>query len=66
MKEHHDPEVIAITGVKPKKNQINLAKNPKYADKLKEMEGVLLSEIAAWTTPIGFGISRTTDSRFRS
>ena len=53
MKEHHDQEVIAITGVKPKKNQINLAKNPKYADKLKEMEGVLLSEIAAWTTPIG-------------
>ena len=54
MKEHHDPEVIAITGVKPKKNQINLAKNPKYADKLKEMEGVLLSEMRRLDDPYRF------------
>ena len=54
MKEHHDPEVIAITGVKPKKNQTNLAKDPKYAEKLKEMEGVLLSEMRRLDDPYRF------------
>ena len=28
MKEHHDPKVAAMTGVKPTKNQVNLAKDP--------------------------------------
>jgi choline-sulfatase len=44
LKEHHDPDVVALTGNQPKPNQLNLAENPKYADKLAEMEALLLSE----------------------
>ena len=44
LKEHHAPAVVALTGNKPKPNQVNLADNPKYADKLKEMEDLLLTE----------------------
>jgi choline-sulfatase len=42
--EHHAPAVIALTGNTPKKNQINLAGDPKYANKLAEMEALLLAE----------------------
>ncbi len=41
---HHDPAVMALTGIRPKNNQVNLAGDPKYADKLAEMEAPLLSE----------------------
>jgi hypothetical protein len=51
MKEHHDPRVVAMTGVKPTKNQVNLAKDPKYADKLKEMEALLLAEMRSMDDP---------------
>jgi hypothetical protein len=44
LKEHHAPEVVAFTGNQPKPNQVNLADDPKYADKLAEMEALLLSE----------------------
>lgn len=44
LEQHHDPKVAALTGIKPEKNQINLAGDPKYADKLKEMEDLLLAE----------------------
>ncbi|VGO12383.1 Arylsulfatase [Pontiella desulfatans] len=44
IKEHHDPDVVAFTGNQPKPNQLNLADDPKYADKLAEMEALLLSE----------------------
>ena len=52
--EHHYPKVVAMTGVKPKKNQVNLAKNPSYAAKLKEMEGLLLSEMRRLDDPYRF------------
>ena len=45
LKEHHDSAVIALTGNKPKKNQVDLAEDPKYAKKLKEMEALLLQEM---------------------
>jgi len=44
LQQHHDPAVVALTGNRPKPNQVNLAGNPKYADKLKEMEALLLAE----------------------
>ncbi|MFC1766366.1 sulfatase-like hydrolase/transferase [Planctomycetota bacterium] len=44
LQQHHDPAVVALTGFKPKPHQVNLADNPKYADKLKEMEALLLAE----------------------
>lgn len=43
--QHHDPIVTHLTGLSPKPNQTNLADNPIYADKLKEMEELLLSEM---------------------
>lgn len=43
--EHHDPKIIALTGITPKPNQTNLAEDPKYADKLAAMEALLLSEM---------------------
>ena len=54
IREHHDPKVAAMTGVKPTKNQINLAKDPKYAVKLKEMEALLLSEMRRFDDPYRF------------
>ncbi|MCO8123099.1 alpha-L-fucosidase [Stieleria sp. TO1_6] len=43
--EHHDPKVIALTGYTPNPKQINLASDPAYAGKLKEMEQILLDEM---------------------
>jgi choline-sulfatase len=45
VKEHHDPAVIALTGVKPEKHQLNLATDPRHAAKLAEMQALLLSEM---------------------
>jgi arylsulfatase A-like enzyme len=45
LKEHHDPQVVALTGVTPTKDQVNLAGDPRYVDKLEEMEALLLSEM---------------------
>ena len=54
MKEHHVPAVMALTGAKPGPGQINLASHPKYANKLKEMESVLLSEMRRHDDPYRF------------
>ena len=51
IKEHHDPKVVALTGIKPTQNQLNLADNPKYAVKLKEMEALLLTEMRRLDAP---------------
>ena len=51
IKEHHDPKVIALTGFKPTPNQVNLAGNPKYAAKLKQMEALLLAEMRRHDDP---------------
>ncbi len=45
LKEHHDPKVIALTGVTPTPNQTNLASDPRHANKLHEMEELLLTEM---------------------
>jgi arylsulfatase A-like enzyme/rhamnogalacturonyl hydrolase YesR len=45
LQEHHDPAVIALTGVTPAIHQVNLAGDPRYAAKLAEMEALLLSEM---------------------
>jgi choline-sulfatase len=49
--QHHDPAVVKLTGVKPTKRQVNLAGNPKYADKLAEMEELLLAEMRRLDDP---------------
>jgi hypothetical protein len=45
LREHHDPQVVALTGVAPKSHQLNLADDPRYANKRKEMETLLLAEM---------------------
>ena len=45
LKEHHDPAVIKLTGNTPKANQVDLAEDPKYAAKRKELEALLLSQM---------------------
>ena len=45
LKEHHEQPTLTLTKNTPKKNQVNLADNPKYAKKLAEMEALLLSEM---------------------
>ncbi|MDH4202449.1 MAG: sulfatase-like hydrolase/transferase [Phycisphaerae bacterium] len=49
--EHHEKTVVDLTKNQPKKNQVNLADNPKYADKLAEMEALLLSEMKRHDDP---------------
>lgn len=49
--EHHDPNVIAMTGVLPAAQQINLAADPRHAAKLVEMEALLLAEMRRWNDP---------------
>ncbi|HIA47336.1 MAG TPA: sulfatase [Candidatus Hydrogenedentes bacterium] len=44
LQQHHDPSVVRLTGYTPTPNQVNLADDPKYAEKLKEMEALLLAE----------------------
>lgn len=51
LKQHHDPAVVALTGVQPKAYQVNLADDPKHAAKLKEMEALLLSEMKRLEDP---------------
>lgn len=52
--EHHDPKVIALTGVTPQKHQTNLANDPQYANKLREMEELLLKEMRRHHDPYRF------------
>ena len=45
IEEHHDAEVMRLCATSPMSNQVNLAYDPNYADKLAEMEALLLSEM---------------------
>lgn len=45
LKEHHQPQVASKLKTQPTANQVNLAPDPKYADKLKEMEALLLEQM---------------------
>jgi arylsulfatase A-like enzyme len=45
LEQHHDPAVVAVTGSTPRSSQRNLAGDPRYADRLREMEGLLQSEM---------------------
>ncbi|NLX96843.1 MAG: sulfatase-like hydrolase/transferase [Rhodopirellula sp.] len=49
--EHHDPQVIARTGVAPAQHQVDLADDPAHAAKLKEMQGLLLAEMRRLDDP---------------
>jgi arylsulfatase A-like enzyme len=49
--EHHNPKVVALTGAQPEKHQVNLAGDPRYAVKLKEMQALLLAEMRRLDDP---------------
>ncbi len=49
--QHHAPAVIQLTGHTPAKNQLNLAPDPRFADKLAEMEALLLDQQRQWDDP---------------
>ena len=49
--EHHGDAVSVLTGYKPTAAQTNLANDPKYADKLAEMQALLLSEMRRLDDP---------------
>lgn len=49
--EHRDPAVVALTGNRPAKHQVNLADDPAHAAKLKEMQDLLLAEMRRWQDP---------------
>jgi arylsulfatase A-like enzyme len=49
--QHHEPTVAALTGVKPESHQVNLADDPAYAEKRREMEALLLEEMKKWGDP---------------
>jgi len=51
IRQHHDPQLIAMTGIRPIEGQVNLAANVRYADKLAEMEALLLSEMRRLDDP---------------
>ena len=52
--EHHAPEVVAKTGYQPNEKQVNLADDPKFARKRKEMETLLLAEMHRLEDPFRF------------
>ena len=51
LEQHHDPGVIALTGIAPAPNQRNLADDPRFAERLAEMETLLLSEMKQLDDP---------------
>ena len=54
LKQHHAEKVRSLTGAAPESNQIDLAESPAYADKLAEMESLLLSEMIRLKDPYRF------------
>jgi hypothetical protein len=49
--QHHDPKIVQLTGRTPTPRQTNLADDPRYADKRKEMETLLLAEMRRLDDP---------------
>ena len=51
LSEHHQAAVRSLSGVNPQSRQVNLATDPTYAEKLTEMEALLLSEMRRLEDP---------------
>jgi arylsulfatase A-like enzyme len=51
LEQHHVDSVEALTHNDPKRNQINLADDPKFAAKRAEMEALLLAEMERLDDP---------------
>lgn len=51
LEQHHDPDVAATLSSQPSPHQRNLADEPRYADKLAEMEALLLQQMVEYDDP---------------
>ena len=51
LSEHRSEQLTALTGVAPEPHQTNLASDPAYADRLAEMEDLLLAEMRRLDDP---------------
>lgn len=51
LEQHHDPTVIALTGNRPAENQVNLVRDPRFAERLREMEALLFAEMRRLDDP---------------
>ncbi len=51
LKQHHAAAVAALIGTTPADNQVNLAGDPQHAEKLAEMEALLLAEMRRLDDP---------------
>lgn len=51
IEQHHHSDVIKLTGNTPADGQLNLADDPKYAEKRKEMEALLYQEMVRLDDP---------------
>ena len=51
LKQHRDAEVMALTGAKPADGLRDLAEDPRHAEKLAEMEALLLEEMRRLDDP---------------
>lgn len=60
--EHRDPAVAKLTGNTPQQQQRNLADDPRYAEKLHEMEALLLAEMRRLNDPARLW-NQTSDER---
>jgi hypothetical protein len=49
--EHQSEQLATLTGVAPESHQTNLASDPAYADRLAEMESLLLDEMRRLDDP---------------
>ena len=44
LSQHHNPDVIRLTGTDPNRKQVNLADDPEFSGKRRELEALLLAE----------------------
>lgn len=51
LEQHHDPKVVALTRNTPRATQRNLAGDPRYATKRREMEALLLAQMRLHQDP---------------
>ena len=51
LSQHQDSKVTSLSGAAPLPGQVNLAKDPRHADKLAEMESLLLAEMRRLDDP---------------
>lgn len=54
LEQHHVDTVVGLTGHQPQRHHVNLADDPKFADKRRELEALLLAEMQRLDDPYRF------------